>query len=87
MSLAKMTSKGQITVPKTVRDYLELHTGDKVEFIIDEKGRVIMTPKTLDVEDIFGMIEAHKKMSIDDMNKAIRKKIKERHGKHERDWY
>ncbi len=79
MSLAKMTSKGQVTVPKPIRQYLELHTGDQVEFIIDEKGRVIMTSKTLDVEDIFGMLETNKQVSVDDMNKAIRRKIRERH--------
>ena len=36
MDLAKMTSKGQITVPKAVREKLNLDTGSKVVFI--QKG-------------------------------------------------
>ena len=33
MSEAKITSKGQITIPKAVRDQLGLRTGDRVEFV------------------------------------------------------
>ena len=79
MSLAKLTSKGQITLPKPIRDYLELHSGDKVEFIIDTKGRVIMQPKTIDISDAFGMVKNKKSASIEDMNKAIAGRIKRKH--------
>ena len=79
MSLAKLTSKGQITLPKPIRDYLELHAGDKVEFIIDVKGRVIVTSKTIDIKDAFGMIKFRKSASIDDMNKSIAQKIKKKY--------
>nr|MBC8379657.1 AbrB/MazE/SpoVT family DNA-binding domain-containing protein [Planctomycetota bacterium] len=33
MALATLTSKGQVTIPKTVRNSLHLHAGDKVEFV------------------------------------------------------
>lgn len=33
MDIAKVTSKGQVTVPKSVRDKLELETGSKIVFI------------------------------------------------------
>lgn len=33
MEIAKMTSKGQITVPKAVREKLDLGPGDKVLFV------------------------------------------------------
>jgi len=78
MSLAKMTSKGQLTIPKYIRDYLDLHAGDKVEFIIDEKGQVLMTPKTIDIEDIFGMIKQNKHVSVTDMKKGIAARMKKR---------
>ncbi len=38
MTTAKVTSKGQITIPKPVRDRLGLRSGDKVDFI--EEGGV-----------------------------------------------
>lgn len=39
MSTAKVTSKGQITIPKAVRDRLGLRSGDEVEFL-EEDGIV-----------------------------------------------
>lgn len=37
MNKSKITTKGQITIPKQVRDRLGLRTGDELEFI-EEKG-------------------------------------------------
>lgn len=34
MALATITSKGQITIPKAVRERLKVGTGDKIEFIL-----------------------------------------------------
>lgn len=79
MSLAKLTSKGQITLPKAIREYLELHTGDKVEFIIDLTGQVLISPKTIDIKDAFGMIKTKKTVSIEEMNKTIQAQMKRKH--------
>lgn len=43
MAHARITSKGQITIPKAVRDELALHEGDSVVFVV-EGGRAIVTP-------------------------------------------
>jgi antitoxin PrlF len=40
MELAKITSKGQITIPVQIRKKLKLKEGDKV-FFYEEKGKVI----------------------------------------------
>jgi len=76
MSLAKLTSKGQITLPKQIRDHLELHPGDKVEFIIDPKGRVLVSPKTISLKQAFGMVKAKKSVTLDEMNAAIAKRAR-----------
>lgn len=39
MELAKVTSKGQITIPKQVREKLKLKEGDKL-FFVEEKGKI-----------------------------------------------
>ncbi|MBR6153938.1 MAG: AbrB/MazE/SpoVT family DNA-binding domain-containing protein [Treponema sp.] len=42
MELAKVTSKGQITIPVLIRNKLQLKTGDKV-FFEENKGKIYIT--------------------------------------------
>lgn len=44
MVTAKITSKGQITLPKEVRKHLGIGPGDEVEFL-EENGRYVLTKK------------------------------------------
>ena len=54
--LATVTSKGQVTIPKEIRDLLHIHTNDKVDFVVDGE-RVLMAPvKTL--LDLRGSVRA-----------------------------
>ena len=47
---AKITSKGQVTIPKSVRDALELHEGDELLFRVERSRAVIAkTPNFLDL--------------------------------------
>ena len=39
-----LTSKGQVTIPKAIRDRLGLKPGHKVEFVADRRGRVVVEP-------------------------------------------
>lgn len=47
MNEATVTSKGQITIPKDIREHLGLHTGSAVVFV-EQDRRVIMQPKIRD---------------------------------------
>lgn len=55
---AIVTSKGQVTLPKTIRDLLRLNTGDKVDFFINEDHQVIMKKNKMDAatEALFNLI-------------------------------
>lgn len=44
MTTATLTAKGQTTIPKTVRNYLGLKSGDKLDFIIEPDGGVTIRP-------------------------------------------
>jgi antitoxin PrlF len=79
MALAILTSKGQVTIPKQVRDSLQLHSGDKVEFVITEKREALLRPITKKVDDVFGRLykPGRKPVSIEKMNDGIRHKMQE----------
>ncbi|MDP3898736.1 MAG: AbrB/MazE/SpoVT family DNA-binding domain-containing protein [Mesorhizobium sp.] len=55
-SYATMTSKGQLTIPKEVRDELKLSAGTRLHITVQD-GALIGRPKNKKVEDIFGMIK------------------------------
>ena len=73
MPIATMTSKGQFTMPKEVRDDLGLVAGSRVMFVKLPNGSYTLVPKTGKITDIFGMLHSPGMpvMSIDDMNEAI----------------
>lgn len=74
MPTAVVTSKGQITIPKPVREGLGVETGDRVEFVEVEKGVYTVVAATRDIRDLKGMIpKPAKPVSIEDMNRALRR--------------
>ena len=79
MSTATLTSKGQVTIPKAVRDSLRLHAGDKVEFVVTESREALLRPITKKVDDVFGRLhmKGRKPVSIEKMDAGIRKKMRE----------
>lgn len=48
--MAKMTSKGQVTVPVTIRNILNLKTGSTVLFKLTEKG-ILLVPCEIKEKD------------------------------------
>ena len=51
-----MTIKGQITVPREIRDRLGLRSGDKMVFTMLSDGTVVMRPKTRRLMDLAGSL-------------------------------
>lgn len=75
MITASITSKGQITIPVDIRQYLGLHTGDRIEFLIESDGRVCFMPQNKDIKDLKGLLKKPQKaVSIEEMNAAIVKR-------------
>lgn len=71
---ATLTTKGQITVPKPIRDRLHLRPGDRVEFILTEDGHVEFVPATLPITSLKGMLPGPPAVaSLKDMDNAIAK--------------
>jgi len=73
MPTATVTSKGQITIPKPVRDELGLRAGDRVAFRVLEDGSVVVEPETIDLLDLKGALKARRRgVTLSDMDEAIR---------------
>jgi len=74
MTIGTMTSKGQITIPKPVREQLHLRTGDRMEFSVSKEGTIIIRPRTSRIEDVMGMLSCYAKgrhVSVEDMDRGI----------------
>lgn len=56
MVTATLTSKGQLTLPKVVRDSLRLHIGDRVAFVIHGASEAVLKPVTKSVDEVFGRL-------------------------------
>lgn len=53
-----LTSKGQLTVPKAIRERMGLNQGDRILFIEEENAvRIARLPEDTDVEALFGRFE------------------------------
>ena len=78
MALATLTNKGQVTIPKSVRESLGLHPGDKLEFFINKNGEALFRPVTRRVDDVYGRLHkpGRKPASVEQMDAAIRQKIR-----------
>ena len=75
MSTATLTSKGQTTVPKEIREHLRLRPGDRIQFVIEEDGRVVLVPASFDAADLAGILPRPKRaVSLEEMESAIRRR-------------
>lgn len=73
MPTATLTSKGQITLPKAVRERLRVDTGDQVDFVVNDRGDVVVRAATLDVSQLKGLLKRPRArtVTIEEMNAAI----------------
>jgi antitoxin PrlF len=65
-----LTSKGQVTVPREIRDRLGLKAGDKLAFTLLSDGTVILRAKTKRLADLSGLLTrpGHPSVAVEDMN-------------------
>ena len=72
MATATLTSKGQVTIPKELRDALKLETGDRLEFILDADGTVRLLPVTSSLKELKQLVpKPGKALTLTAMERAI----------------
>lgn len=66
-----ITSKGQATIPKAIRDHLGLKAGDRLKFFVHPDGSVVLLPK-LPATILRGIVKARRRpVTLEAMDKAV----------------
>jgi antitoxin PrlF len=78
MATATLTSKGQITIPKTVRESLHLTTGDRIDFVMHNQTEAVMKPVTKTVDQVFGRLykPGQAAKTVAQMNRIIAQRMR-----------
>lgn len=82
MSAAILTSKGQTTIPKDIRDGLDLKAGDRLEFHLLSNGSAAMRVKRGTLDDFVGILKrpGRKPVTPAAMDAGIGEAVRARHG-------
>ena len=83
MSSATITSKGQVTIPKKVRDKLHLKPGDIINFEIESSNSVRITSAKRSPSEAYGILfrEDQKAYTVEEMNEGIEEYIRKKYKK------
>jgi AbrB family looped-hinge helix DNA binding protein len=72
MTTVTLTSKGQLTIPRQLREALGLATGARLQASIDGQGRLVLVPAKYEPEDLFRhRPTVQHPMGLADMDRAI----------------
>ncbi len=73
MFTATLTSKGQTTIPKEIRQHLKLASGDRIEFITRNDGTALLAPAASQITLLKGLVKTKNKfpVSLESMKAAI----------------
>ncbi|OGV57080.1 MAG: hypothetical protein A2X45_10470 [Lentisphaerae bacterium GWF2_50_93] len=66
MATAVITSKGQVTIPIEIRNFLCLGKGDKIDFRIMKKRTIAITPVNCRTSDVFGILSGKTRKKASD---------------------
>jgi antitoxin PrlF len=79
MTATTLTSKGQVTIPKEIRDALGLAPGDRILFRVKENGEVVVEVADVDLLALAGSLRPRRKgVTIDEMKETVRRAATER---------
>ena len=80
MPTATVTSKGQVTLPRKVREALRIRPGDRIDFVLGEDGEVRLRAGDLDVSDLRGLLRRPRRrpVTLERMEEAIARRGEKR---------
>lgn len=87
-AFAKMTSKGQLTIPKEIRDELRLSSGTRL-YVTVRNGELVARPKNKRLADLAGILgkpPSGESLTVEQMNEAIMEAVAEDDERISREW-
>ena len=83
MPTATLTTKGQVTIPKEVREHLGIDTGDRLSFVVQEDGTVMVKSLTRHVRELGGLLRrpGQRPVSINQMDVGIARRMHAKFGR------
>jgi AbrB family looped-hinge helix DNA binding protein len=73
MPAATLSSKGQLVIPKEVRDRMGVRPGDRVDFVMQDNGDVLIRPAVASIDQLYGLLHrpGQRAVSVEEMNEAV----------------
>lgn len=75
----KMTDKGQLTIPSDLREHWDIGKGDRLMFVLNEDGEVIVKPKKKSIVELFGILKTDIKYDEYEAKQAIAEYVTQKH--------
>ena len=80
--ISTVTKKGQVTIPRIIREKLQINCGDKVEFTFNKHGQVVLQPVKINLNNLYGILKNEKlDLDIDEQRKNARDWIASQKGR------
>lgn len=78
---ATLTSKGQVTVPKEIRDQRRLEAGSTLDFHLQPDGAILVRPVMPDARRLRGLLKSpHRQgLSVEEMDEAVVDHLRDKH--------
>jgi antitoxin PrlF len=72
MDTVTLTSKGQLTIPRQLREALGLAPGARLQASIDRHGRLILVPAKYEPQELFSLRpKVNRVLTVEEMDEAI----------------
>ena len=82
MSASTLTSKGQVTIPKEVRERLGLREGDRLVFRFDDEGNLLVRPEARSplgrLPGLLHHLAGERPVTVEEMNDAVKRRAAKR---------
>jgi len=85
MPKSTLTSKGQVTIPKSIRDRLSLRIGDRLDFRLDSRGGIMVqresAPRIERLQGLLRHLGGKTPVTVEEMRKAVRERASRKLGR------